>query len=91
MVLCLVDCCHGCMVQLFDPMGIHHVLFLLWQSKHPPLTPVLRITYMIIVFKLVLLINTLDYIIFFYIKLETQLGRKNSKKATDSPVCATTH
>lgn len=36
-------------------------------------------------------LNTLDYIIFFYIKLETQLGRKNLKKATDSPVCATTH
>jgi hypothetical protein len=44
-------------VQLFDPMGIHHVLFLSWQSKHPPLTPVLPITYMIIVFKLVLLIH----------------------------------
>ena len=37
-------------------------------------------------------LNTLDYITYcFYIKLETQLGGKNSKKATDSPVCVATH
>ena len=90
MVLCLVDCCHGCMVQLFDPMGIHHVLFYRGnQNIHPYLQCYLLPTWLLFSN---LFFNTLDYITYcFYIKLETQLGGKNSKKATDSPVCVATH